>query len=531
MSQDGTTVLKMAPQTLPNLSHINQISPSQNSSTAISLSLTSLTSPITIGSLSNGSTRSVNPTSPNSFSNRKEVETDYQLEQTYPWNQFSYIPLELRRPTTMVIISYLTGGIDIDKICEILPIDIPDKTPSDKVPENMPDGSIISLRYQKNGEEIKRGIQVGNFWPLAIMFKIFYQGKGYSLRLTLKKIHITGVTSEEMALRISELVIERVKQTRRALDFLRKEPVGKVILSQFYGLVQNFQIQTFSRYLELLQVFSSDYSLNQKDNPELYNLLHLCYLYLNELSLYPLNDRIAQWNRRVSILMEIAQVSPTNLTFSLSPVKSDNCIIDQIVPANIDVLYLYKGNINYAFTLDFALNPINFIELVKQINGFTVVYDPAICPSIRVTVNYQFPEILKDIIEKRDSRTSIGFQIQTHGHIVFTGPTQTLMIEAYNILMSAIYENREFIEGPNPKDPPSSRNPPIKKPEYLQIDARGDPDDIYRRYYSFQRHQLSNFIVDPKELRCNCEDGHLPKCRPRFPIIGSNGEYFPHPNQ
>ena len=476
---------------------------------------------------------------------RSQPEIDYQLEQTYPWDNFDYIPLEFRRPTTMVIIPYLNGPIDIDALFEILPVDVPSGIDPNDISNTMKDGSIISARYSKDGIDIKRGVQIGKFWPLAIMFNIYYKGTRYSFRLTWKKIHIAGVTSEEMALRISELIIERIKQVRRALVCLQENPQAKILLEHFYKLIQDPEIKSFSEYLEKLQIICrGSLDIVDQNDPEIINLLNIAYLYLYELKFYPLHERIIAWNERISKLIDLinSNKTPQTLSYSLSSDSSEvsetpeKQLIDKIIPLDLDVLYLYKGNINYAFTLGFNLNPMKFIELIKQINGFTVVYEPAICPAIRVTISYEFPEALRDYIDKRDNRTNIGFQIQTHGHVVFTGPNQALMTQAYNILMTAIYQNRAEIEGPPPslpiyqgkssKSEKSAKSEKSKGPE--QILDRQTAEEVYRRYYSFHRHQLSNFIVDPKEIRCSCSDGHLPKCLPRFPAIGSEGKYLEH---
>lgn len=159
-------------------------------------------------------------------------EIDSGLFQSILRKRFTMSLVDFRylNITTITAVVRLIGQINIIECFPLLKVSrvvLPDSVKNKKkivIPYYGIPGEILSCSTMSGGQNVTRGIVKSKSFPNAITMDVAVEGKNISVKVNEAQVHMTGAKSKEMIRETVNVIIDKVYEAQRMIDYIRERP-------------------------------------------------------------------------------------------------------------------------------------------------------------------------------------------------------------------------------------------------------------------------------------------------------------------
>lgn len=277
---------------------------------------------------------------------------------------------------------------------------------------------ITFVRYMREtrGMGMKDKLEENDYFKKSVTISIIHRGDNVSIKLAEKTFHICGVKSLEEAKEIVLILIEKIKEAQKFIEFIKKGKQGAAEKGK--KAFTDFVAETIQQKCKLRN--------SQIDIPFTIKKL------TPEENMY--FERIKQYsNYMTNIDMYL-----THLSRVLS--IEDDVIVDE--PEILDVSPIMR---NYIYSLCTLINRWSLACLMDNVSGVVVKYDNCTQHSVRIKIPFTDDEMKEEIEKKKKKKRYHHFSIYKTGTISQSGKVYEMMKEHFNMIIDILRVNYKII--------------------------------------------------------------------------------------
>jgi hypothetical protein len=333
--------------------------------------------------------------------------------------------------TTMTMIFFLEGHIDIPSIHHLLTVKIMDNINTNitypakyKLPKSDIPGSIISMNYSG----IKRGIirNKKNHFKNSINIDLSTEIKNINLKLSPMKIQLCGAVSRENGLEAVTHLINQIKDIKLYINYMKQNP---------------------EQYDKIVTWVSNDFKqsmIKKKIILEKINYKSLIFNIVSYFDDYTIKNNVSVPNDIDKEVGNYIIALSKDLIYHSDFVNKIRNILkfNSVYDTDINVTSYNEVMVNFNYNLGFNVNRDILNALIDGKNGFLSNYDNALVNNVTIELPYDNPEET-EIVTKRKSKQKIPhhtFLVYRSGAVTQSGPNNPMIKHAFELFISTLEE-------------------------------------------------------------------------------------------
>lgn len=345
-------------------------------------------------------------------------------------------PAEELRATTMTLVAFLNGKVNVGAAYHLLPITyVPALARRTAKKVEFPlckAGSILSIRA---GNTIRGSLAENDkkSFPHSITMDVSISHKNLSLKLSESTIHFCGATCLEDGVEATEYVIQHLYALQRLVE--KMYPNEEV----FRETIQ--WVKDISLGAPVTKVVTVERTVEPGNEVQVAvecSTDHTIY-YSGELVPPHLDFEV------VTHLLELSRDFQYHSDFCS---KLDYLArIRQVVIEDLSLDTIEHAMVNYNFSLGFEVNRAALVEVLNGKDGFCSDFDSQLTRFARIEIPYE-PTGCR-IKRKRGKVPRITLIVYRNGAVMYSGPDEATFPVVYNLLMKNICEYYDYIAIPS----------------------------------------------------------------------------------
>lgn len=333
--------------------------------------------------------------------------------------------------STMTLVIYLQGSVDLIKTFKYLPISnlyklSQSQEPKRKIkkrilPHSSIPGDILSLRFDGK----IRGFP-GKWFKNAIALDVSIKSKNVSLKLSRSTIQMCGAKTLEDGVEVANYIITHLKFLENMLGRFRQEPEKTSNTLKW--------IEETTRGENILRDVKDIFPSSEVSEVELHVISKISDFKVQLPTIDTYNDQIDidMKDFFLRYLHEFTYHSDyCNYLQEIRKIKT-------IITSDLMIDDIRKAMVNYHYSLGKEVDRYNLATFLNGYNIFFARFDNALQPHATIEVPYEYPEDSRFI--RRKGKAHHTFLVYRSGRITQIGPGGELMKEVYNIFIQAMME-------------------------------------------------------------------------------------------